>query len=369
MAELKNSSARILAKQEGVRNCIFDMIADCVVGERFPTETEIGLQLGVSPSTVFNAMQEFVQEGIVERRRGRGTIVLKPGHPLVVKATRDRVMAFVGLFAQDARGFGLPILHGAEEAARGSRFLLIYKQALWPGSEEAEVDTIQRMRRISQGMILYSSLRPRVIRLLKEFHRAGFPVVNIDHYPVGIPSNAVCSDNEQGGALAVRHLLDLGHRRIAFVMFEGDEWSSTRARMAGYRETMHAAGLLPQIIAITKEQLAGSQVPLPPPLTGGGRITGVVAVCDSMAATLGRLLLSSGLKIPDDISITGFDDDPEALSAPVPLTTLRQPESDIGRRAVALLKAMIRGEVHSDTKVLLPVELVKRASTGPAPGK
>jgi LacI family transcriptional regulator len=200
--------------------------------------------------------------------------------------------------------------------------------------------------------------------------RARLPLVVID--PVGLPNaevTSVGSTNFSGGLSATRHLLDLGHRRIAYV---GGPVTSVcnQARLQGYRAALEAAGVeVPAGFERSGDFLHGDglaqgrellELPEPP--------TAVFAGSDETAAGVLEAARERGLRIPEDLSVVGFDDTEVArLSSPA-LTTVRQPLGDMGKVALRTALRLAAGEEIDSHHVELATELVVRQSTGPAPG-
>lgn len=165
------------------------------------------------------------------------------------------------------------------------------------------------------------------------------------------------------------HLLDLGHRHIAYLAGEEDT-RTTEERAQGWREAHAARGLTPDPALI----LPGDFSPesgyervkelLRRP-AGPNRPTALFCVNDAVALGALQAARDAGLRIPEDLSLAGFDDVPDAATSDPPLTTVSQPYREIGERAVTLLTACISGEPGS--RVLLPGNLIFRQSSGPAP--
>jgi DNA-binding LacI/PurR family transcriptional regulator len=180
-----------------------------------------------------------------------------------------------------------------------------------------------------------------------------------DHPAVGV-------DQESGARLATRHLLDLGHRTVHHVAGPADS-QEARGRTAGWRAELLAAGApVPEIVrgdwTPSSGYVAGRT--LAERIRAGEDITAVFLANDQMALGLLAALHEEGLEIPDDLSVVGFDDLPEAPYFTPPLTTVRQDFAELGRRGVQLVLARLAGEtLHAEP---VPAPLVVRASTGPA---
>ncbi|MFC6258232.1 LacI family DNA-binding transcriptional regulator [Kocuria oceani] len=171
-------------------------------------------------------------------------------------------------------------------------------------------------------------------------------------------------DQLAGARQATRHLLELGHRRVLLV--PGPEgWVETDARRQGYREEMAAWGLEPAL-ATAGEWTAESGYRVGLVLRERRDFTGVVSGNDHIALGLVHAFAETGLRVPEDISVVGFDDVPESAHFLPPLTTVRQDFPELGRRCVAVLLAELRGDGPVQAGDVVP-ELVRRRSTAPPP--
>ncbi len=176
---------------------------------------------------------------------------------------------------------------------------------------------------------------------------------------------AIAATNWAGGAQAVRHLIALGHRRIA--MTRGPAFLSIKARYAGYRAALDEEGIpfRPEYVVeglytlddgrrLTQQLL---DLPEPP--------TAIFTSNDLQAAGAYRAILSRGLRIPHDISIIGFDDLPFASLLTPALTTIRQPLAEMGRHAVSLLLQQIAGKKLGTPRIELSTTLIQCDSCAP----
>jgi LacI family transcriptional regulator len=196
--------------------------------------------------------------------------------------------------------------------------------------------------------------------------RAGVPVVLVDADHRDLPR--LVADDARGGTLATRHLLDLGHERIAFLgdaTEPGLGFVSSARRFTGYCEALRAAGVpvrrelrregphgRPVAHRLTRELLS---LPDPP--------TAVFAASDTQALGVLEAASFEGFDVPGDLSVVGYDD--LEVAAYVGLTTVRQPLEESGRRGVERLVAAVRGEDRAPLEEELELELVVRRTTGP----
>ncbi|TXK40702.1 LacI family DNA-binding transcriptional regulator [Nonomuraea sp. C10] len=197
---------------------------------------------------------------------------------------------------------------------------------------------------------------------------AGLPLVVID--PLNLPRTRVTSvgsTNFAGGLAATQHLLSLGHRRIAYLGGPATA-ACNQARLHGYRAAMEAEG-----VAVRQEYIqhrrfrygdgveAGAcflTLPEPP--------TAIFAGCDETAFGVMEAARARGLRVPDDLSVVGFDDTQIARMASPPLTTVRQPLREMGGVALRRALRLAAGERIDSHHIELATELVVRGSTAPA---
>jgi len=219
----------------------------------------------------------------------------------------------------------------------------------------------------ADGLLVVSTLPPEAE--VDRLSVAGVPCVLIDAVHPCFPSIAV--DDVAGGEMATRHLIELGHRRIALI---GDpppefrfEWSRDRTR--GYERALTWAGIEPRSDYVREgtrlphvaRAIASELLSLPE------RPTAIFAASDTQALGAVEAARSLGIRIPAELSVIGFDD--IEVAAYVGLTTVRQPLLESGRRGAKLLLDTLAGRPVGPLRELLPLELVVRATTGPAPDR
>jgi DNA-binding LacI/PurR family transcriptional regulator len=187
------------------------------------------------------------------------------------------------------------------------------------------------------------------------------PFVMVD-IALGGELPSVLIDQRYGGMLAARHLLELGHRSIAEITGPLD-WSGAELRHAGTLAVLDEAGLAP-VMSVAGDWSAGSGH------RAAGRLletdtpfTAVVASNDQMALGAMRALREGGRRVPEDVSVVGFDDVPESAYFEPPLTTVRQDFASLGRASAAYLIDLIEGGATSLSQRVLDPELIVRGST------
>jgi LacI family transcriptional regulator len=199
--------------------------------------------------------------------------------------------------------------------------------------------------------------------------RVGLPLVVID--PMNVPSPdivSVGSTNFRGGQAAGRHLVDLGHQRIAYLGGRASAECS-QARLAGFRSVLEEA-----VVELPEEYVHSTDDFLyenglhgaPRLLTLVQRPTAIFAASDELACGAIEAARSAGISVPHDVSIVGFDDTEIARIASPPLTTVRQPLQEMGAVALRTALRLVAGERIDSNHVELATELVVRASTAAA---
>ncbi|WP_051325874.1 LacI family DNA-binding transcriptional regulator [Glycomyces tenuis] len=195
----------------------------------------------------------------------------------------------------------------------------------------------------------------------------GIPLVFVD--PTGEPSHrfpSVGASNWNGGLAATRHLLELGHRRIA-VITGPEHMIASRARLDGYRAAMDLVGVPvdPGLMRVGDFEIASGRELARELLRLSEPPTAVFACNDGMALGVYQAATEAGLRIPDDLSVVGFDDLPLAEWHIPPLTTVRQPLHEMAAAAANMVVAVAEGKALHRHRVELSTELIERASTAP----
>lgn len=202
--------------------------------------------------------------------------------------------------------------------------------------------------------------------LITNLDKYPFPVVYVDYYPKEGEHAAVLIDNLDGGMQATQHLINCRHSKIAFL--GGDmKHPSIRDRFQGYKMALKKNDLsfseemvIDTEIATSRESGYRAASAL---LKKTNQVTAIFACNDAMAIGAMRYLKEKGLRIPDDMSIIGFDDIQMDVLEDSPLTTMHVPKVDMGSEAMRLIIEIIGRKVNEARKILLPVNLVLRKST------
>ncbi|CAM3604857.1 LacI family DNA-binding transcriptional regulator [Isoptericola cucumis] len=327
------------------------------------TIAEIAARAGVSAPTVSRVLnqrgdvaadtRERVEHLLAEhgyRRRG---------------APAPRPWTLIDLVFDDIDSpWALEVLRGVEDEAHGLGAGTVVSAVHGRAAERRRwLDNVRG--RESGGAVLVTTGLDAALRA--ELQELRIPVVVVDPAggaDLGLPT--VGATDWAGGRAATQHLLDLGHTRIAHVAGRPDLWCS-RARLDGYRAALDAAGVdLDRDLVATGafDYRSGFEV-TSRWLADGAAPTAVFAASDQMALGVYEALRQTGRRVPDDVSVVGFDDLQEAQWSSPPLTTVRQPLDQMGRLAVRTLRRITDGEDVASPRVELATELVVRASTAP----
>jgi LacI family transcriptional regulator len=282
-----------------------------------------------------------------------------------LRAGRSRTLAYVMLDAGNP--FFTDVAKGIEQTAESVGMSLFLCNS--DGRDERETAYLDLLVEQRVHGILITPVDPDDPRLSAAAER-GTPVVIVDRTSDDQDLCAVAVDDLLGGRLALEHLIDVGHRRVALV--GGPlEIGQVRDRFDGAREAFVAAGLEPDdLVPIVTSALSVSEG-----RSAGERLSGLpasrrptAAFCANDLLALGLLQQSiiTGRRVPDDLAIVGYDDIEFAAAAAVPLTSVRQPREQLGRRAAELLLDEHERADHKHERVVFEPELIARASTQPA---
>ncbi|WP_459644057.1 LacI family DNA-binding transcriptional regulator [Kineococcus sp. NUM-3379] len=328
------------------------------------TISAIAAETGVSVATVSKVLngrtdvaaatrarvEAAIDRAGYQRRRGRN-----PTGPRLVE-----------LVFHELSAWGEEIIKGVEAVAAPERVALVLSELGGAHRPRQEwLDDVLARRPL--GMILVLSGVDPVQR--RQLVARSIPFVVVD--TAGEPSPdvpTVGSANWNGGLVATRHLLGLGHRRIAVVSGPSDVLCS-RARIDGYRSALDEAGIAvdPALVRYGNFHAGGGYAHGRDLLTLPDRPTAVFAGSDYQALGVLRSARELGLRVPQDLSVVGYDDLPLTGWIDPPLTTVRQPLREMAATATRMVLSLARGEVPTNLRIDLATELVVRESTAPPP--
>lgn len=263
-------------------------------------------------------------------------------------------------------GFTSEMMRGLAAAAYHEDFeLVLHTRRSAQESLESELAHILDGR--TDGAVLMRNFNDPLLAQLIE---RDFPFVLMFSHADDPRVATVDCDNVQGGRLATEYLLDLGHRRIVHIAGDPTNSDPAAKRQQGFEEALRARGIAPRpdwiIPAWQRSDEAAfaplvSALHLPPE----ERPTAIFAWYDGVALRVIEIAHTLGLRIPEDLSIIGFDGTEMGEQASPPLTTMRQPIFEIAGQAIAQVTRRLQGETIEGSNTLLPPELLPRASCAP----
>ena len=344
-------------------------------GEKLCTERELSRKYKVSKLTVNKALDELVRDKLLYRRRGRGTFVA-PGASDRVEPEEQKVLHFIVPDIEDI--FISEIYRGVGKLSKRNN----YKVAIFSSdrSIQKENENIRfLLKQDGIGAIILPNWGKTNIGEIFKLKQEKIPFVLIDRYFPDIETDYVIVDNVAGASNAVRHLINLGHRRIGHI--GGMNCSSDNDRLEGYRLALSKAGipyapfLVKRISEFTEEQKGrfepdelGGYKGMKELLKLDDRPTAIFAGSDYIAIGALRAIKEADLNVPNDAALVSFDDLKIASMLEVPLTTVRQPKYEIGKTATEILmkrfKARDIGEEIEPQQIVLKTELIIRESCG-----
>lgn len=332
-------------------------------GAALPSEAAICQEYGVSRITAARALAELARDRIVVRQQGRGTFVRAVPAP----GASGRVSVTALVVPTTASPWCLEILYGMDEAAEPRRQQVSFVPG--DGTARRERERLGQLVALGvDGAVLYPVEGCENAQTLRELAARRFPLAFVGRYYRDLPIDRVVADNVGGARSATEHLLARGHRRIAFVYGAEVAVTSAEDREAGFHSVMRAAGVdVPPAWVI-----AGSMRPHGEAFGQGDtllahlaaeRVTAAVAVNDNTAITLMLAARRAGWLIPDDLAITGFNDQLLAALLETPLTSVAVPIVEMGRLAMTLVQTRIGDRDGPPRSLVVPTRLVVRAST------
>ncbi len=343
--------------------------------EQLPGEYALTAQLGISRSTVQRAWQSALDEGLIYRVPAKGTFVAEV-------RSASSPMRLIGYIAAEFRyTFDGHLLDGAEKILQARGYRLLFAQS------ERRVEEENRLIRTMceegvAGILLWPVADSSYQRFVAD-PSCSVPIVLLDRPIRGLHLPCVTSQNYDGAGEAMRHLLSLGHKRIAFAAWPPvEDLLPVAERYRAYRDAMMKAGLAPlpmitlgePIETVNYQRFAQKTAEnedvgrLAQILTAPDRPTAIFAMNDLVALLVLRAAHQVGLNVPAELSIIGFDNHEFTAHTEPPLTTVAQNTALMGREAARRLLTLIEGEAPQEIYTLVPTHLVVRASTSAPPG-
>ena len=329
----------------------------------FATIQDVARVAGVSVSTVSRVLNDKEDVAPSTYARVKEVIAeLSYTSSLAAKSLRSRKTNVIGLIVPDiSASYSIEVMKGVNQATTELGYDLIMYTCgdstakSWASREQKYISLLNGG--ITDGII--------IIAPTASTFPTTSPIVAIDHHPGVIDLPTVIANNWDGSSSVVNYLLELGHRRIGFVGGRRDLQSSVR-RYQGYADTLRQAGIPidPALIENGMFTLEGGYIAGRRLLDLEKRPSAIFATNDESALGIIKAAQDIGLKIPDDLSVVGFDNIPESAYYPPPtgLTTVDQGLHQKGVTATEMLVKLIKGIALEQQVVKIPTKLVIRSS-------
>lgn len=265
----------------------------------------------------------------------------------------------IGVLTQN---FGSPfydaIIQGIVGGLNKTEYFPIFADGQWQAETELEAIRAMLRRQIDGLIVLGGFLGVEEIKQLTE----DIPLIIVASHLADFEANCVYVDNVEAAYLATQHLIDLGHRRIAHVCGRPDH-PDAADRLQGYMRALKEAGIDPDQELIIEGTFRRQSGVLAVEMLVSRRtsFSAIFAANDQMAFGTRLGLFRRGIRVPDDVSLVGFDDEPAAAFMIPPLTTVRQPAIELGLEAARIILARLNGEPTSPAR--LKANLIVREST------
>lgn len=335
-------SSHDVARRAGVSQSTVSLVMSGRAGTRIPAETQ---QRVLDAAQHLHYTINVAARALVTGRTNRLAVV--PIHP---GGLLDRGMYYG------------QILNGITLGALNANHNLLLHSANYPGWHALQGDILNGS---SDGALLLG--RKPDDPLTQALLDAGFPTVCISYYTSHPDCVAVDCDNIAGGRIALQHLLECGHRSLAFFAPTHDgTWVGKRRQ--GAEDALRDFGLDPNAMLLLGEEFSDENADWPERLVACLRAaspapTGLFCNEESQARVLVEALEGLGIRVPDDLAVVSFNSTELSARARPPITSVRQPLVEIGKEAVRLLRAIITGDEIEPGVHRLPVVLDVRAST------
>jgi DNA-binding LacI/PurR family transcriptional regulator len=332
---------------------------------RHITIKQVAEKAGVSIQTVSRVLNKRPDVSPETRKRVQQVMEGLSYQPYAIaRGLASKRTYTLGLIAPDFTDYWFAqVATGAEaEAHEHGYFFMLGTTGMNPQDEPKFLRLLTE--RHVEGILFIRAEHLKDLEHLRKLQQSGIPVVSTGLYVPGSEFSFVEVDNLDGARQATQHLINLGHRQIA--MITGPQGlNSVENRTQGYLQALQSGGLVPNPELIIQGQswwhrtgyeamkaLLNKKLPF----------TALFAHNDRLARGAMMALSEAGLKVPQDVSIVGYDDTPEAEFADPPLTTIRQPMCAVGKAAAHLLITLIEDPNAAPQQLLFNTELVNRSS-------
>ncbi|REK61732.1 MAG: LacI family transcriptional regulator [Brevibacillus sp.] len=326
---------------------------------------DVAKKAGVSISTVSRVINNTGRISAKTKKRVLDVIEQLGYQPSVVaSALTGKRTRTIGLIIPDvANPFFAELARRVEDRGRELGFnLLMCNTDNNPDTEDMYLSLLRQ--KSVDGIIIGTNARNH--RVLRELLEENLPVALIAQDIPELMIDVVAVDDYLGGYQAAQHLVSLGHKRIAILVGNMNR-TSDKYRLEAFRQALedHGLELTEELVIRTDYSREDGKRAARELLTSPKRPTAIFACFDFLAIGVYQAAKELGLRIPDDVSVVGFDNTILASIVDPPLTTIAQPIDEMGRQVMDLLVREIEGDKKTKQRVILPPELIIRQSTKP----
>ena len=332
------------------------------------TIRDVAKKAGVGLGTVSRVLNQSPQ--VSDRTRQRVQDVIDEldysPNPIARRLSLGKTHTIAVIIPFFTRPAAVERLRGITYSISGTKYDLIVANIETPERRIAAFRELARRERVDGVLIISLPFSEKDAEL---FIKSGIPLVFIDvNDPLLHDFNRIVVDDIEGGRKAVQHLLDLGHTNIGYisdVLEDPFPFSASRARFNGYRQALEAAGIspCPELHRHGEHSRSDAKIITAEMLRMPDRPTAIFAASDTQAIGVLETAREAGLRIPEDLSVIGYDD--VEIADHLGLTTVRQLLVESGEKGVRLLLEIMQDPLREAECVTLPTELIIRNTTAP----
>ncbi len=335
-------------------------------GDKIPSERELEKEFQISRLTISKGLAQLVAEGMLVRKRGQGTFVsdMDPA-----AGRKSKLVTYISPLGADARKD--TVRHGILEGM----YEVLSKHGLHVGVDfyrtpEEMIPLLRQDDENHAGFVIWPQPGDAIEAEIQRLRNNGVAFVLVDAFPENLETDFVVNDNVEGGRMAINYLAERGHRQIGYITLPIDR-TSLRDRQAGFLQ-----GLISQNLPFSP----GNMVALRSPgsesrsevgcavdrlLSANPSLTAILFSTDDLALTAIQHLRGKGIRVPEDISIVGYDGIDRSEYGPVPLTTVTVDFFEMGKTAAEILWERLTGNGSPrPAQVFVKPRLVERESVG-----
>lgn len=338
--------------------------------EKKPTLADIARQSEVSAATVSLVLRNKPGVGEETRRRVLDCAsalgyVYSPSNQAHARGLPDQIGLIIKIRPDDlpaTNSFYAPVLAGIETVCRRNQINLMYAHLLVDeNNNPLETPRVMTNQEVDGLLMVGMHLNEQMVN---EIERLGTPLVLVDAYADGDPFDSVVTDNFSGAFQATEHLIQQGHRHIGIVGSQPTSYPSVQERRSGYLQALETNALTPYFADCALDpRVAGPQVTRL--LIQYPEVTALLACNDDVAIAAMRATQDSGKRVPEDLSIVGFDNIDLAQHTSPRLTTMRVDKMEMGRLATLLLMNRIEFPEAGRVRAVICPHIIERESSSP----